>query len=154
MNQGTPDSSVHGILQARILEWSCHFFLQGIFLTQGLNPCLLSLKHWQEGSLPIAPPEKPFPQYEVAQLCLTLYNPKNCSLPGSSVHGIFQARILEWVPISFSTGSSQTRDQTWVSCTAGSCFTIWATRKLSIGNAICYHFPEYFRHNAIYFLIM
>jgi hypothetical protein len=42
----------------------------------------------------------------VAQLCLTLYNPMNCSLPGSSVHGIFQARILEWVAIPFSRGSS------------------------------------------------
>ena len=124
VNDSPPGSSVHGILQARILEWSCHFFLQGIFLTQGLNPCLLNLKHWQEGSLPIAPPEKPFPQYEVAQSCLTLCNPKNCSLPGSSVHGIFQARVLEWVPISFFTGSSQTRDQTWVFHIVGRCFTI------------------------------
>ena len=40
----------------------------------------------------------------------------DCSLPGSSVHGIFQVRILEWVAISFSGGSSQLRDRTWVSC--------------------------------------
>ena len=40
------------------------------------------------------------------RLCLTLCNPMDCSLPGSSVHGILQARILEWVAISFSTGSS------------------------------------------------
>ena len=46
---------------------------------------------------------------EVAQLCPTFCNPKDCSLPGSSVHGIFQARILEWVAISFSKGSSQPR---------------------------------------------
>ena len=39
---------------------------------------------------------------EVAQSCPTLCNPKDCSLPGSSVHGIFQARVLEWVAISFS----------------------------------------------------
>jgi len=45
-----PDSSVHGILQARILEWGCHFLLQGIFLTQRLNPHLLCLLHWQAGS--------------------------------------------------------------------------------------------------------
>ena len=54
------------------------------------------------------------------QSCLTLCNPMNCNLPGSSVHGIFQARILEWVAISFSRGSSWPRDQThisWVSCT-------------------------------------
>ena len=46
-----------------------------------------------------------------------------------SVHGIFQARVLEWVAISFSRGSSQPRDQTRVSCTAGRRFTIWATVK-------------------------
>ena len=46
------------------------------------------------------------------QLCLTLCNPSDCSPPGSSVHGILQARILEWVVIPFSRESSQTRDQT------------------------------------------
>ena len=51
------------------------------------------------------------------------------SLPGSSVRGIFQARVLEWVTISFSRGSSQTRDWTWVSCIAGRRFTVWATRE-------------------------
>ena len=51
------------------------------------------------------------------------------ALPGSSVHGIFQARILEWVAISFSRGSSQPRDRTQVSWIAGRCFTIWATRE-------------------------
>ena len=49
------------------------------------------------------------------QSCLTLWNPIDCSLPGSSVHGILQARILEWVAILFSRGSSQPRDRTWVS---------------------------------------
>ena len=49
---------------------------------------------------------------EVAQSCPTLCYPMGCSLPGSSVHGIFQARVLEWVAISFSRGSSQPRDQT------------------------------------------
>ena len=48
----------------------------------------------------------------VAQSCLTLCNPMNYSLPASSVHGILQARILEWVAIPFSRGSSQSRDQT------------------------------------------
>ena len=65
----------------------------------------------------------------VAQLCLTLCHPMDCSPPGSSVHGILQARILEWVAISFSGGSSQSRDWTWVSSIAGRFFTIWATRK-------------------------
>ena len=44
------------------------------------------------------------------QSCLTLWHPMDCSLPGSSIHGIFQARVLEWVAISFSRGSSQPRD--------------------------------------------
>ena len=52
----------------------------------------------------------------------------DCSLPGSSVHGIFQARILEWVAISFSRVPSWPRDWTRVSCTAGRLFTVWATR--------------------------
>ena len=66
---------------------------------------------------------------EVTQSCPTLCDPMDCSLPGSSVHGIFQARVLEWVVISFSRGSSQPRDQTQVSCTAGRRFTVWATRE-------------------------
>ena len=53
------------------------------------------------------------------QWCLTLWDPMDCSLPGSSVHGILQAKILEWVAMSFSRGFSQPRDQThmsYVSC--------------------------------------
>ena len=65
----------------------------------------------------------------VAQLCLTLYDPMDCSLPGSSVHGDLQARILEWVAMPSSRGSSYSRDQTQVSCIAGGFFTIWATRE-------------------------
>ena len=59
-----------------------------------------------------------------AQSCLTLDDLMDCSLPGSSVHGISQARILEKVAIPFSRGSSQPRDQTWVSHTAGRFFTV------------------------------
>ena len=53
--------------------------------------------------------------------------PMDCSLLGSSVHGILQARILEWVANPFSRGSSWPRDQTPVSCITGGFFTIWAT---------------------------
>ena len=63
----------------------------------------------------------------VSQLCPTVCDLMDCSLPGFSVHGIFQARILEWVAIPFSRGSSQPRDWTWVSCTVGRFFTVWAT---------------------------
>ena len=67
---------------------------------------------------------------EVAQSCLTLCNPMDYSLPGSSVHGIFQTRVLEWVAIAFSRGSSQPRDWTRVSHIVGRHFTVWATREV------------------------
>ena len=61
-----------------------------------------------------------------AQSCLTLCNPINCSPPSSSIHGILQARTLEWIAIPFSRGSSQPRDWTRVFCIAGRFFTVWA----------------------------
>ena len=61
------------------------------------------------------------------QLCTTLCNPMNCSPPGSFVLGILQARILEWVAMLSSRGSSRPRDWTRVSCIADRFFTIWAT---------------------------
>ena len=65
----------------------------------------------------------------LTQWCPTLCDPTDCSLPVCSVHGVSQARILEWVAIPFSRGSSWPRDQTQVSCTAGRYFTGWATRE-------------------------
>ena len=65
--------------------------------------------------------------YSVTQSCLTLCSPVDCSLPGSPAHGIFQARVLEWVAISYCNGSSQPRDWTCISCV--SC----------IGSKILYH---------------
>ena len=67
-----------------------------------------------------------------AQLCLTLCDPTKCSLPGSCVHGILQARILEWIAIPFSRASSWPRDWTQVSCIVGRFFTIWATGKIHL----------------------
>ena len=64
---------------------------------------------------------------KVAQSCLTLCDPMDCSLPDSSVHGILQARILERVAISFSKGSSWPRDRTHVSCIAGRFFSTGAS---------------------------
>ena len=78
---------------------------------------------------------------EVTQLCLTLCDPMDCSLPCSSIHETSQARILEWVAISFSRRSSRPKDLTWVSRTVGRCFTIWAARE--VGHCwvfqICWH---------------
>ena len=67
----------------------------------------------------------------VAQSCLTFCNPMDCSWPGFSDDGILKARILEWVAIPFSRGSSWPKDQTWVSCTIGRFLIIWATRRRS-----------------------
>ena len=67
-------------------------------------------------------------------------DPMDYSLPGSSVHGIFQAKVLEWVAISFSRGSYQPRDQTRVSCIIGKHFTVWATREV---HALCWKGMSY-----------
>ena len=66
---------------------------------------------------------------EVAQSCPILCDPEDYSLPGSSVHGILQARILEWVTISFSRGSSRPRDRAQVSYIGGRRFNLWPTRE-------------------------
>ena len=65
----------------------------------------------------------------VSQSCPTLCDPMDCSLPGSSVYGILQARILEWVAIPFSRGSSQLSNRTQVSRVTGRFFTVVATRE-------------------------
>ena len=67
---------------------------------------------------------------EVAHSCPTLCDPMDCSILRSSIHGIFQVRVLEWVAIPFSKGSSWPRDRTQVSHTVGRHFTIWATREV------------------------
>ena len=72
----------------------------------------------------------------VAQSCPTLCNPMDCSPPGSSVHGIFQARILEWVAIRFSRESSQPRDRSPVSRIVGRSFTAWATKEVGRGSGV------------------
>ena len=72
----------------------------------------------------------------VAQWRLTLCDPIDCHPPGSSVRGIFQAAILEKFAILFCRGSSQPRDQTWVSYTAGRFFTVWATREAQTNSII------------------
>ena len=93
-------------------------------LVLSLQPLL-----WSSGHL-CNPRMKSESESEVDQPYLTLYNPTDCSLPGISfVHGVFQARILEWVAIFFSRWSSQPRDRTLVSRLAGRLFTLWANRE-------------------------
>ena len=95
----------------------------------------------------------------VTQSCLTLCDPMDWSLPGSSVLGILQTRILGWVAIPFSRGSSWCRDQTWGSCLAGSFFTIWATREAqpapgtwgyTWGTELTNHRAAYCRLNCVF----
>ena len=78
----------------------------------------------------------------VTQSCPTLCDPGNCSPPGSSVHGILQARMPEWVAMSFSKGSSQPREWTWVSCIAGTFFTSLPCF-LFLHGTICHFFFMY-----------
>ena len=82
----------------------------------------------------ILPAKSFFFFFEVAQSCPTHSDPMDCSPPRSSVHGTLQARILQWVAISFSRASSWPRDQTQVSYIAGWCFDLWATREVPLHN--------------------
>ena len=85
---------------------------------------------------------------EVTQSCGTLGDPMDCSLPGSSIHGVFQTRVLEWGAISFSRGSSLPGDQTQVSHIVGRCFTLWATREVRVHQSMCRVYAEYIMWNA------
>ena len=119
---------------------SCHFILQGIFLTQGSNPRLL---HWQVILYCWTTWKAPFCYCcSVAKLCPTLWDPMDWRMPGSSVHGILQARILEWVASPFSRGSSRPRDRTWGSCIAGRFFTVWASREALMMLLISYYYSN------------
>ena len=122
MDYGWPGSSVHEIFQVRILEWVAVPFSRGSpqprdqTQVSGIAGRFFTI--WATYVLK---------ESEVAQSCPTLCDLMDYSLPGSSVHGIFQARVLEWVAIFFSRGSSRPRGRTRVSHIAGTHFTIWAT---------------------------
>ena len=107
-------SSVHGVLQARTLEWAA---ISSSRASSWPRDPTLGFLLWQAGSLTLAPPRR----VKVKSLSPvpTLHDPMDCSPPGSSVHGLFQTKILERVAISFSRGSSRPRDSTLISCTAG-----------------------------------
>ena len=96
--------------------------LQGIFLTQGSNSCVLY--PGLAGRFFTTSATYVKVKLKTPQLCPTLCSPMDCT-----VHGILQARILEWVAFPFSKGSSQPRDWTQVSHIAGRLFTSWATRE-------------------------
>ena len=135
MDCSPPGSSVHGILQARILEWVAIPFSRGPSQPRDRTCifCIVGRFFTAEPSVRVL----------VTQSCLTLGDPMDCSLPGSSVYGIvpgiLQARILEWVAISSSRGSSQPRDRThisYVSLTEGS-LPLGPPGKLIICHSVC-----------------
>ena len=108
-----------------------------------------NLKHWTNRKIPDADSLLfllCLSESEVAQLCLTLCDPMDCSPPGFSVHGILQARILEWVTISFSRGSSWPRDRTRVSHIGGRRFNLWATREALTPPQFCPKISEKIHH--------
>ena len=76
--------------------------------------------------------EGPCWRSQMWQINSEVRDPRDCSLPVASVCGILPARILEWVVIHFSMGSSWPKDRTWVSCIAGRLFTIWTTKEALI----------------------
>ena len=116
MDCSPPGPSVYGLLQARILQWIVIPSSRGSSGPRDRTPHFLCLLHWQVGSLPLAPPGKV--KVKVTQSCPILCHPMDCT-----VHGIPQARILEWVAFPFSRGSFQPRDRTHVSHITGGFFT-------------------------------
>ena len=117
-------SSIHAISQARILEWVAIYFSRGSSLPRDQTSiscvsCISCIDRQVLTSRPLRQESE-----EVKSLSpVDSYNPIDCGRPGSSVPGILQASILEWVTIPFSGGSSQPRNCSQVSCTAGSFFT-------------------------------
>ena len=129
-----PGSPVPGILQAKTLEWVAISFSNGWkwkVKVKSLSRVRLPATPWTAAHQ--APTSIGFSRQDywsgVPLSCLTLCNSIECNPPGSSAHGILQARILAWVAIPFSRESSQPRNQSRVSCTSGKFFTIWTTRE-------------------------
>ena len=129
-------------LQFHIHSWSTHCAKDWALLFQELEG--LWAMHFIPRRGRWRPWRSPYVWFCVCELLrwVTLRNPMDYNSPlGSSVHGILQARILEWVAISFARGSSWPRDWTWVSCITGRFFALWDTGK-SIWLASSYVLPE------------
>ena len=158
MNFSLPGSSFRGISLARILEWVAISSSRGSSQSRDETHVSFTgrqiLYHWAPREAHIwcyrdckngpSPPCLPASTPFALILCCFFYldivkvkslshvwlcDPMDCSPPGSSIHGIFKARVLEWIAISFSRGSSWPRDPTRVSCIAGRHFTVWASRE-------------------------
>ena len=117
-------SLVHGVKksQTQLSDWAYTFpIVIGITCYEHFLP-------GNKGPINIRAPNISV-KVKVTHSCPTVCDPMDCIRPGSSVHGILQARILEWVAVPFSRGSTQSRNWTQISLTAGGFFTIWVTRE-------------------------
>ena len=120
MDSKTPSLPVHHKFP-KLAQTHVHQVIDAIQLSHPLlssSPALNLSQHQKES------------ESEVTQSCLTLCNPMDCSPPGSSIHGIFQARILEWIAILFSRASFQPRDRTQVLHITGRLYTLWARESI------------------------
>ena len=136
MNCSPPGSSANGIFQARVLEWGAIAFsecepwnheTQSWYMMRA-HLCPLSLWFGLKKGFQVVLLLSEW--VKVTQSFPILCDPIDYSPPGSSVHGILQARILQWVAICFSRGSSWHRDWTQVSYIAGRLFIFWASREV------------------------
>ena len=123
-------------VRVHVWEGGVNVFGCGVEIYKGFRRCSTSVFKEEES------------ESEVARSCPTLCNSIDCSPAGSSVNGIFQARMLEWVAISFSRGSSQPRDRSRVSHIVGRCFTIWNLKLVETRRLI-----EVFETSPCYFTI-
>ena len=132
MDCSLPGSSVHGVLQARILEWvTISSSRKSSWLRHWTCiSCVSCIGRWNLYHCTTWEAPRSINVKHKLLSHVWLYDPMNCSPPDSYVHGVLQTRILQWVANPFSRGSSQPRDQTWVSCIADRFFTIWATREV------------------------
>ena len=116
MDCSPPGSSVHGICQARVLEWVAIAFssITKLNATKSWQTVIfIYLIHFAKKHLMLALAFDPIAAVHAKSLqsCLTLRDPMDCSLPGSPIHGIFQARVLEWVP---SPSPTRPQNAIWV----------------------------------------
>ena len=140
MDRGAWRAAVHGVTESRtwLSDWTAGCICWCCFLSPSLSASAAVSTSWARYYFPSPPLLACFwidwvhlleSESEVAQSRLTLCDPMDCSPSGCSVHGILQARILQWAAISFSRASSQPKDRTHVSCIADRRFTVWATRE-------------------------
>ena len=108
-------------------KWSGNVEVWGLEGLEGGNILMNVLCETVESTVWLCPWEGIYSAH--GQSCRTLWDPMDCSPPGSSVHRILQARMLEWVVVSSFMGSSWPTDRTWVSYIAGRFFTVWATKE-------------------------